>query len=213
MIIIFDIDGTLVESGKIITENMGKLLTILKLTLKCELCVVSGGTYDKLKYQLSEYYYLFNYVFPECGSSCYYQDILIYQKNFINLANQTILNSMIKEFLSHIIKYDIMYGGHLIDRRFGLYYLSIDVDDEFDIVMGGNTGIAIFLKGWDKSQILDTIGGEDEIYFFGDKTEPGENDYPLFSNPKIKGHSVSDYMDTMNKLKKIFLDDTIILNE
>lgn len=237
MIIIFDVDGTIVDSGKLMTEDIGDFLTDLKMKLKCELSIVGGGTYEKIKFQLSKYFYLFDYVFPECGSSGYYQDELIYQKEFLDYANRITLNNIIKEFLSQILKYDIMHVGHLIDKRSGLYYLSptgmqandkerndfiekdnqynireelitklkaVDVNDEFDIVLGGYTGLAVLPKGWDKSQILNTIGEKKDILFFGDRTDPNGNDYPLFINPKVKGYSVTSYIDTLNKLKKLF---------
>ena len=46
--------------------------------------------------------------------------------------------------------------------------------------VGGETGIDIYRKGADKSQILvDFDPPDDTIYFFGDRMEPGGNDYPL----------------------------------
>ena len=45
--------------------------------------------------------------------------------------------------------------------------------------VGGETGIDIYNKGADKSQILDDFNNDDKIYFFGDKVSPGGNDWPL----------------------------------
>lgn len=45
--------------------------------------------------------------------------------------------------------------------------------------VGGETGIDICLKGRDKSQILKHFSIHDKLYFFGDKTTPGGNDYTL----------------------------------
>lgn len=45
--------------------------------------------------------------------------------------------------------------------------------------VGGDTGIDIFPKNHDKSQILKDFSPSDRLMFFGDKMEPGGNDYPL----------------------------------
>jgi len=45
--------------------------------------------------------------------------------------------------------------------------------------VGGETGIDIFEKGKDKSQIVKHFSDKDKLYFFGDKMMPGGNDYPL----------------------------------
>ena len=46
-------------------------------------------------------------------------------------------------------------------------------------VVGGETGIDIFPKGCDKSQILRDFDPKDELHFFGDAMHPEGNDYPL----------------------------------
>lgn len=46
-----------------------------------------------------------------------------------------------------------------------------------ECVLGGETGLDIYLKGMNKSQVRQHIEGP--ITFFGDKGEPGGNDYPL----------------------------------
>lgn len=46
-----------------------------------------------------------------------------------------------------------------------------------ECVLGGETGMDIYLKGMNKGQVRQHLEGE--IIFFGDKGEPGGNDYPL----------------------------------
>ena len=46
-----------------------------------------------------------------------------------------------------------------------------------ECVLGGETGIDIYLKGMNKSQVRQHLEGP--ITFFGDRCEPGGNDYPL----------------------------------
>lgn len=45
--------------------------------------------------------------------------------------------------------------------------------------VGGETGLDIYPKGKDKSQVLKDFANTDTLYFFGDKTDPGGNDFPL----------------------------------
>jgi phosphomannomutase len=52
--------------------------------------------------------------------------------------------------------------------------------EDITATIGGETGIDIYPTGKDKGQILaDFKGVTDKIYFFGDKTDQGGNDYPL----------------------------------
>ena len=83
---------------------------------------------------------------------------------------------------------------------------QLDEEDELDIVIGGEVGIAIFPRGFDKSQVLKHFDmGTSEIYFFGDRTQSGENDYPLFSHPRVVGFSVKDWEDTCEKIRQNFV--------
>jgi phosphomannomutase len=45
--------------------------------------------------------------------------------------------------------------------------------------VGGETGIDISPKGFDKSQIVKDFDSEDSLWFFGDAMHEGGNDYPL----------------------------------
>lgn len=42
------------------------------------------------------------------------------------------------------------------------------------------------------------------IHFFGDKTSKGGNDYEIYSDPRITGHSVKNPEDTMRIVKELF---------
>jgi phosphomannomutase len=50
---------------------------------------------------------------------------------------------------------------------------------ELEAKVGGETGIDISPKGFDKSQIVKDFDKEDRLYFFGDAMHEGGNDYPL----------------------------------
>ena len=82
--------------------------------------------------------------------------------------------------------------------------ISLEINMKFpDITatVGGETGIDIYRKGGDKSQILDDFNNDDKIYFFGDKVSPGGNDWPLAVKlDKNRCFNVKDWRDTWERL-------------
>lgn len=73
-----------------------------------------------------------------------------------------------------------------------------------DVKMGGQIGIGLHPKGWDKTYILNLINMKDyeEIHFFGDRCTPNGNDYPLYSHKGINGNHVKNPDHTLELLKK-----------
>ena len=77
------------------------------------------------------------------------------------------------------------------------------------IVVGGQLGIAIYPNGWDKAQIVPFIKNhkdlkDEEIVFFGDKTDVTGNDYPLYNHTNVTGYSVSSPINTIAQLEYLF---------
>jgi hypothetical protein len=76
---------------------------------------------------------------------------------------------------------------------------------ELEARVGGETGIDIYPKGNDKSQILKDFSNDDKIYFYGDRMEPGGNDYPLAKALETFGNAessqVADWKDTWKRLE------------
>jgi len=70
--------------------------------------------------------------------------------------------------------------------------------------IGGQISIDAYPKGWDKRYCLNHVGDYDEIHFFGDRTAEGGNDYHLYVDPRVKGHSVKNPEDTIKQLTEIF---------
>jgi phosphomannomutase len=73
---------------------------------------------------------------------------------------------------------------------------------DLEIAIGGQISLDIYPKGKNKAQALKYLQGL--IYFFGDKTEPGGNDYEVAShllNPPHKVLQVNNWQDTYEKLK------------
>jgi phosphomannomutase len=86
---------------------------------------------------------------------------------------------------------------------------------ELDASRGGQISIDIYLKGRDKSQIIDEIHSPipSNYIFFGDRTHKGGNDYPLskiissFGKHGVRSngvvHAVNTWEDTMNKIVEL----------
>ncbi|XP_054732595.1 phosphomannomutase [Anastrepha obliqua] len=79
-----------------------------------------------------------------------------------------------------------------------------DVDLQYSI--GGQISFDVFPKGWDKTYSLRYIEANynfKEIHFFGDKTEPGGNDYEIFIDPRVIAHKVATPEDTKRILTEL----------
>lgn len=72
--------------------------------------------------------------------------------------------------------------------------------EDIDFMIGGETGIDIYPTGKDKRQVLDFIKKDGPIIFFGDKTLPGGNDYPLAISVDI-AHRVENWEHTWEILR------------
>jgi phosphomannomutase len=55
--------------------------------------------------------------------------------------------------------------AELVRKKFGERW-------NLEVVIGGQMGFDIFPKGWDKTFTLKYLSHFENIYFFGDKTEP-----------------------------------------
>lgn len=73
--------------------------------------------------------------------------------------------------------------------------------------IGGQISFDVFPTGWDKTYCLQFVeaDGFDDIYFFGDKTYKGGNDYEIFSSEKTKGNTVTSPEHTMQLCKELFM--------
>ena len=89
-----------------------------------------------------------------------------------------------------------------IARRLKLKFPDLEVN------VGGQTGLDLGPKGSNKSQILRDFVQEDELHFFGDMMEQGQNDYALAKAVQDRGgysHYVNGWKDTMMQINKIEL--------
>lgn len=70
-------------------------------------------------------------------------------------------------------------------------------------VSGGQISFDVFPKGWDKTYCLKYLDDYTTIHFFGDKTQPGGNDYEISQSARVISHTVSGPEDTLEQLKKL----------
>ena len=76
-LLLFDVDGTLCESGKIISSKMVNILNNFK-KYGIKIGIVGGGTFEKILFQLNNLVFP-DFIFSECGS--------VYHKfNSVNLT-------------------------------------------------------------------------------------------------------------------------------
>ncbi|XP_075035933.1 phosphomannomutase 2 isoform X2 [Mixophyes fleayi] len=72
--------------------------------------------------------------------------------------------------------------------------------------IGGQISFDVFPNGWDKTYCLRIIEKDEfsKIYFFGDKTMPGGNDYEIYTDPRTIGYSVTSPQDTQKICTELF---------
>lgn len=73
--------------------------------------------------------------------------------------------------------------------------------------IGGQISIDVFPFGWTKVYCLRYVEGQyDEIHFFGDMTMEGGNDFEIFNDSRVIGHTVKNPEDTIAQCAKLFLN-------
>ena len=79
--------------------------------------------------------------------------------------------------------------------------------------IGGQLSFDVFPTGWDKTYCIRHLENEAKkpngieyktIHFFGDKTFKCGNDWEIYTDPRVTGHSVKDPDDTRRILKELF---------
>jgi len=69
--------------------------------------------------------------------------------------------------------------------------------------IGGQISFDVFPKGWDKTYCLQFLKEYDDIHFFGDKTQEGGNDYEIYVDPRVVGHSVRGPAETVEIVSQL----------
>jgi phosphomannomutase len=71
--------------------------------------------------------------------------------------------------------------------------------------VGGMISFDVFPEGWDKTYCLQFLSEYDNIYFFGDKTYPGGNDYEIYTSERVLGNTVTSPDDTKTQCTTLFI--------
>jgi phosphomannomutase len=95
------------------------------------------------------------------------------------------------------------------DKKYGIRREMISFLQEnfeqlnFDYSIGGQISFDVFPKNLNKTFCLNYLDTKEEIHFFGDKTYKGGNDYEIYNDSRVIGHSVNSYLDTIDICKEI----------
>ena len=222
---IFDVDGTLTPSRQKITDDF--LPFFIDFISKNDVYLVTGSDRDKTLEQVTpEIYNSCKRVYNCSGSDVYVGDKNVYRSDwelpweverFLN--DELDYSSFPLRNGNHIERRPGGVNFSILGRdkdpfvgRDEYIRWSKETNEREDIAgrlrdnfpgltvaVGGQTGMDIGPQGSDKSQILRDFSKDDEIHFFGDMMEEGENDYPLAKAVKEMGgypHSVRDWTDT-----------------
>jgi phosphomannomutase len=128
-LLLFDVDGTLCESGKKLHLKHGEFLNKIKENDNVEIGIVGGGKLDKILWQTEGVQ--FDHYFSECG--CVYNKYnnlenklnLIYEKNIREHKLYSDINILIKTSLKFLSEVDYTLSGNFIDLRTGIIYISL----------------------------------------------------------------------------------------
>lgn len=121
--LLFDVDGTLTLPRQKISNDMVNVL--IKSKEKYKLGIVSTSDEKKIKEQLNEYLYLFDYIFYENGLMYYKNNNLIHQHSIYNYISKEDINSFTIHVLELINQLDLPFkNSKFIEIRNSLINIS-----------------------------------------------------------------------------------------
>ena len=226
---IFDVDGTLTDSRQQI--DLSFEVYMIKFCCKNDVYIVTGSDREKTVDQLGlDICYRAKRVYNCSGSDVYDKDNNVYKSNWqpyrklINfLSDELDYSTFSHKTGNHIehrpggINFSILGRGD-DSMKYRKEYVKWDINTterilmsdrikrefpDLNIQIGGETGLDI--SDSDKSQILRDFNPEDEIHFYGDMMEEGQNDYPLAVQVKKRGgytYQVKGLEDTRTRLEE-----------
>jgi phosphomannomutase len=127
-IILFDVDGTITNSGEIIESDIKKIIN--DISKYFDIGIVGGGKLDKILLQLDGLY--IKHYFTECGCVYYINNsnntLLLENKYMLNIREHKLyekINILIKEALYFLSQVNYLLTGNFIDLRNGMIYISL----------------------------------------------------------------------------------------
>ena len=230
---IFDVDGTLTPSRKKIEPEFAEFFQ--DFIKNNHVSLVTGSDRDKTLEQVTpEIYNSCKRVYNCSGSDVYEGDLIVYRNEWelpkdverflqdeLDFSQFPVRNGNHIERRPGGVNFSIL--GRDPDPMLGRKeYISwdrihserkfialrvIDMFPDITVALGGQTGIDIGPKGSDKSQILRDFDKTDDVHFFGDMMQEGQNDWPLamaiVDNMMGSCYNVKDYKETWKLLLNI----------
>ena len=225
---VFDVDGTLTPSRLKMDVEFEKFFR--NWIKNKNVYILTGSDHDKTIEQVGVDIWREVTESHQCGGN-----VVFRQSDMIEVSKWQPSKSLLDtcQNLIDISKYPIKAGGH-IEERVGLLNISVvgrkctqqqredyyewdtankerefmcqainKMYPELEASAGGQISVDIHQFGKNKSQIREKIKGD--IWFFGDKTTEGGNDYPIANILKEpdKVFQVDDWEHTYKLLKKI----------
>lgn len=219
---VFDVDGTLTPSRQKIYPGFHDFF--LNLCHKQTIYLVTGSDYAKTEEQLGhDICYAVEGVFNCSGNMLTRRNVVMYTNTFELTQDETELLGEEQRKSGFTVR----TGNHIEKRLGAVNFSVIGrnataaereqykVWDEatnerveicrrlnrmftrLECVIGGETGIDIFLKGHDKAQIAKYVK---PFVFFGDRCEVGGNDHSIFTVAD-QAYQVRDWQETYRILK------------
>ena len=228
---IFDIDGTLTLSRQPIDTSFQAFMIVF--CCKHPVYLVTGSDRQKTIDQVGlDICYRAEKVYNCSGADAYKRDTNVYRsswelpdnvekflKDELDYSQFPIRNGLHIEHRPGGVNFSILGRGTGVDLSSREEYVKWDRNTgerkdiadrlknefpELNVQIGGQTGLDI--SNGDKSQILRDFNPNDELHFFGDMMNEGENDYPLAKEVgKMGGYTyhVRDFRHTWSLLNKM----------
>ena len=226
---IFDIDGTLTDSRQ--QMDFEFMCFMIKFCCTYDVYLVTGSDRAKTVEQVGlDVYNRSIRVYNCSGADVYEKDVNVYKSDW-KISDE--VKKFLRDELD-FSQFPIRCGNHIEERPGGINFSilgrgeGINLADREEYVkwdrntgeriliadriknhfpnlnvqIGGQTGLDI--SDNDKSQILRDFNIDDDIHFFGDMMQKGQNDYPLaVAVDKAGGtnYTVNSWQETYKKLK------------
>ena len=228
---IFDVDGTLTDSRQQIDLSFEAFM--IKFCCQHDVYLVTGSDREKTVEQVGlDICYRAKRVYNCSGADVYEKDVNVYKSDW-TISDE--VKKFLQDELDYS-QFPIRCGNHIEERPGGINFSilgrgeGVNLADREEYVkwdrntgervliadrlknqfpnlnvqIGGQTGLDI--SDNDKSQILRDFSLDDDIHFFGDMMQEGQNDYPLAKAVDKMGgtnYIVSSWQDTYKKLKDL----------